>query len=384
MKTYDVILIGAGSVGVPTAMFLGQEGLRTLVLDAKPSPGQGENKHAIGGIRATHSDPGKILVGKRSLEIFSTWKETHGDEIEWLQGGYLFPVYREVEEKLLKSYLPVQKEHGLEIDYVTPERVVEIAPGLSREHLRGGTFSPGDGSASPLLSVDAFYRAALATGKVDFRFKETVIAISKQGERVTGVETDREDYQAPVVIDGAGPFSRMLGHLVGVDLPVFPDSHEGAITEPVQSFFHSMVVDLRPGSGSKNYYFYQNRHGQVVFCITPDPPILGTDKRETSTFLPQVSRRMVGLMPRLQNIRVRRVWRGLYPMTPDGAPLVGWNREVEGLLHATGMCGQGYMMGPGVGEIVARMVVGESTKDDEIVLQDFSPYREFGGEEGLK
>jgi sarcosine oxidase subunit beta len=43
-----------------------------------------------------------------------------------------------------------------------------------------------------------------------------------------------------------------------------------------------MVVDLRPGPGSKNYYFYQNVHGQVVFCITPDPPILGTDTRETS------------------------------------------------------------------------------------------------------
>ena len=106
-------------------------------------------------------------------------------------------------------------------------------------------------------------------------------------------------------------------------MPVIPDSHEGAITEPVQPFFTTMVVDLRPAPGSKNYYFYQNQHGQVVFCITPDPPIVGMDMRETSVFLPQVCSRMVRLLPRLKNLRVRRVWRGLYPMTPDGSPIVG-------------------------------------------------------------
>ena len=65
---------------------------------------------------------------------------------------------------------------------------------------------------------------------------------------------------------------------------------------------------------------------------------------------------MIDLMPRLANIRVRRTWRGLYPMTPDGSPLVGWAREVEGFIQAVGMCGQGFMLGPGLGELLARMV----------------------------
>ena len=56
----------------------------------------------------------------------------------------------------------------------------------------------------------------------------------------------------------------------------------------------------------------------MIFCITPDPPIVGTDRRETSAFLPMIARRMVGLMPKLANLKVRRTWRGLYPMTPDG------------------------------------------------------------------
>lgn len=383
-KIYDVILIGAGSVGLPAAMALGAMGVKVGVIDKLASPGQGENKHAIGGIRATHSDPGKIIACMRSLEIFSTWQQTHGDDIEWLKGGYLFPVYRSEEENLLKGFLPVQKKHGLNIDFVDADTVIKVAPGINSRRLRGGTFSPDDGSASPLITAGAFFRGAVTTGNVDFYFNESVVEIHREKDQVCGVTTNKDRYDAPVIIDAAGPFSRELGRLVNQDIPVFPDSHEGGVSEPVAPFFKAMLVDLRPGPGSRNYYFYQNAHGHIIFCITPDPPIVGTDKRETSRFLPQVAARMVDLLPRLKNIRVRRVWRGLYPMTPDGIPILGWNRDVGGLLHATGMCGQGYMLGPGLGEIVARMVTKKVTQSDGVVIDEFSLYRDFGGEEGLK
>jgi sarcosine oxidase subunit beta len=378
-----VIIVGAGSVGVPTALALAEMGVKPLVLDRNASPGQGENKRAIGGIRATHSDPAKIITCKRSLEVFSTWSQRYGDDIEWLRGGYLFPVYREAEEKALKAILPVQKRFGLRINFVSPSEIREIVPGINPERLLGGTWSPDDGSASPLRASNAFYRRAKAVG-VEFRFQEKVRKILLKGGKVDGVETEKNEFHAPVLVDAAGPFSRDLCRTAGVDIPVTPDSHEAAITEPVQSFFTCMVVDLRPGPLSKNYYFYQNRLGQVVFCITPDPLIPGTDKRETSLFLPQVGARMVRLLPRLKNLRVRRVWRGLYPMSPDGSPLVGWSREIGGLLHATGMCGQGFMLGPGVGGMVARMIAGRLIEGDDIVLEGFSPYRAFGGEEALK
>ena len=370
-------------MGVPTAMALGELGIKALVIDMHPSPGQGENKHAIGGIRATHSDPGKILTGRRSLEIFSTWQDRYGDNIEWLKGGYAFPVYRKKDEDLLKGLLPIQKEFGLNIDFMGPQSIQQLIPGINPEGLRGGIYSPDDGSISPLLAVNAFYQRALELG-AEFSFKEKINRILVENKKVSGVVTDKNTYYAPVVVDAAGPFSPELCKTVKVEIPVLSDSHEGAITEPVQPFFQCMVVDMRPAPGSKNYYFYQNKHGQVVFCITPDPPIIGKDKRETSEFLPQVCSRMIQLLPRLKNLRVRRTWRGLYPMTPDGSPLVGWNREVEGLLHATGMCGQGLMLAPGVGEVVARMIAGETTASDDLILKEFSPYRKFKGEEALK
>lgn len=383
MKTSDVIIVGAGSVGVPTAMALGELGIRTRVIDMHPSPGQGENKHAIGGVRATHSDPGKILTCRRSLEIFASWESLRGNPIEWLAGGYVFPVYRKKDEGLLKKLLPIQKKYRLNIDFMGPEKMQQLIPGINTRGLRGGTFSPDDGSISPLLAVNAFYRRAVDLG-VEFHFKERVHKISVKKDRVSGVTTEHAKYAAPIVIDTAGPFSTELCRAIGIHLPVVPESHGAAITEPVRPFFKCMVVDIRPAPGSKNFYFYQNLHGQVIFCITPDPPIFGTDKRETSDFLPQVCARIVHLIPRLKNLRVRRIWRGLYPMTPDGSPLVGWNRQIGGLLHATGMCGQGLMLGPGTGEVVARMIANQCTENDQIILDEFSLYRKFEGQEALK
>jgi len=90
------------------------------------------------------------------------------------------------------------------------------------------------------------------------------------------------------------------------------------------------------------------------------------------------------VMPRLKNLRVRRTWRGLYPMTPDGFPIVGWSKEVEGFLLAVGMCGQGFMLGPGLGELLARMVRDALEPEDHEVLAHLSPYRQFAGQEKLK
>ena len=381
--TYDVIIVGAGSVGVPTAMALAEIGIKPLVIDMHPSPGQGENKHAIGGIRATHSTAGKILTCLRSLEIFAGWQKRHGDDIEWVKGGYVYPVYRQEDEQLLKALLPVQKKYGLNIEFAGPQKIKKLIPGINSDGLRGGTVSPDDGTISPLLSINAFYKRALRLG-VEFRFKEKITQILCDRGRVSGVVTDKVRYRTEMVIDAAGPYSAELAKTANLELPMTSDSHEGAITEPVQPFFACMVVDIRPAPGSKNYYFYQNRHGQVVFCITPDPPIIGKDKRETSVFLPQVCTRMVQLLPRLKNLRVRRTWRGLYPLTADGSPLVGWNRQVAGLLHASGMCGQGLMLAPGISEVVARMIAGKTIAKDKIILKEFSPYRKFEGQEALK
>jgi len=261
---YDVVIVGAGSVGVPAAWAMARSGLKVLVLDRFASPGQGSNKTAIGGIRATHSEPAKIRACLRSLEIASTWQETYGDDIEWRTGGYSFVAYDEPEVEILKGLLETQQANGLSINWHSADDLLAIVPALNPDRLLGGTF------------------------------------------------------------------------------------------------------------------------GQVLFSLAPSPIIEGFDCRETSGFLPMVSRRMICLVPRLAGLRVRRTWRGLYPMSPDGAPLVGRSSEIEGYVMAIGLCGHGLMLGPGLGELLDRVVRDDLTDEDRMILDGLSPYRSFEGQATLK
>ncbi|MFX1326688.1 MAG: NAD(P)/FAD-dependent oxidoreductase [Promethearchaeota archaeon] len=388
MVEYDVIIIGAGSVGVPTALATANEGLNTLVIDSLPSVAQADNKHAIGGIRATHSHKGKIWLCQRSIEIFSTWEEKFGDDIWWSQGGYTFLAYTKEHEKLLKETVKIQKSYGLNINFEDQEKIKQLIPGINSNGLLGGTYSPEDGNASPLLSLHSFFRLSRDLG-AKYQFNEKVVDIIKEQNIIIGVKTTRATYKTSSIVNAAGAHAKEIGAMVNLEVPVEPESHEAGITEPVKIFFKPMIVDIRPCidekcGDSKNYYFYQNKEGKIIFCLTPNPNILGIDRRETSSFLPQISKRMVQLLPRLKNIKVRRTWRGLYPMTPDGNPIVGKVNEIEGYINAVGMCGQGFMLGPGLGELLSRLLTERVTSRDKEILDTLSYNRDFGKEEELK
>jgi len=382
-STYDVIIIGAGSVGVPAAWAIARSGLKVLVLDRFASPGQGSNKTAIGGIRATHSEPAKIRVCLRSLEIASTWLETYGDQIDWTTGGYSFVAYERREAGILQELLETQVAHGLDITWYDAEHLLKVVPALNPDGLIGGTYSPGDGHCSPLLLGHAIYEQACKEG-AEFRFHELVARIEIAGGRVQAVGTDTCRYEAPIVINAAGAWANEIGAMVGLDHPIQPDSHEGGITEPVAPVLGPMIVDIKPTKHAANCYFFQLATGQILFALTPKPIVPGFDCRETSEFLPIVSKRMIRLVPRLAGLRVRRTWRGLYPVSPDGAPLVGWSNEIAGYLMAIGMCGHGFMLGPGLGELIDRVVRDDLTDADGMILDGLSPHRSFESQAALK
>lgn len=379
---YDVIIIGAGSIGVPAVLALSKNKKKVLCIDALASPGQANNKKAIGGVRATHSEYGKIKLCQRSIEIFSTWIAINGDNIGWLSNSYCYPAYNEKTEKNLKELLSIQQSMGLNIVWIDAEKLSELVPGIQMVNLQGGTYSPDDGSCSPLLAINAFYYKSLEYGAT-YKFNEVVNEI-KFENNIFQIKTNKDVYFSSFIINAAGNNAQQISKLAGFECNVIPDSHEAGITDPVKRFFEPMIVDTIPEIGSKNYYFYQNHEGQVVFCITPEPPIICNDSDATSIFLPLCISRMLKIYPRLKNLNIRRQWRGQYPMTPDGSPIIGKMKENEKFIQAVGMCGQGFMLGPGVGEILNKIVDNTLSENDKKILKSFDPYRGFSNIEKFK
>jgi sarcosine oxidase, subunit beta len=384
---YDVIVIGAGSVGVPTTLFLAKKGLKVLCIDKHSSPGQGQNKAAIGGVRATHSDPGKIKICQQTIDIFSNWEEEYGITVGWKKGGYCFPVYRSEEEEKLKSILPVQKAFHLNIDWVNADKIKEVVPGINPNNLIGGTYSPDDGQVSPLRATMAMEKAARAYGAV-FLYRSMVIDFIKENNRVNAVRTEKDMFHCNAVVNAAGADAAAIAKKLDINIPILPDCHEAGVSAPVKEFLHPLVVDLRPGvhGMTSNFYFGQNHENALVFCYTPNPIKPGRNRASSSEFMPVIANQLVSLFPKLKNIRIRRLWRGLYPMTPDGVAIIGKTSKIDNLYFGAGMCGQGLMMGPGTGKNIASLIVDGKPEILEEVFADFSPERNFYSEkqESLK
>ena len=105
MKSYDILIIGAGSIGTPLAYNLAKKGKKVCVIEMNASTGRGQNRAAIGGLRATFSDPAKIKICAVSINEISHMKENHGIDVDWVEGGYIYPIFEEQTEKNLKELL---------------------------------------------------------------------------------------------------------------------------------------------------------------------------------------------------------------------------------------------------------------------------------------
>jgi sarcosine oxidase subunit beta len=378
-RSYEVIIIGAGSIGVAIAMALGEAGVREVaVIEQHAAPGQGQNNRAIGGIRAAHTNLGKVITCLESIRVFSEWKELHGEDIGWEKGGYLFPAYDTALADHLKRNVKKIRSIGVDIDWLNTGETAGIADKINTAGLRGTAFSPNDGRASPIRAITSFYRYAVSLG-VRFIFKERVKGITVSHQCVRSVISNRGEYFTHWVVNAAGISAHNVGTMVGIQLPVYPSFHVAGKTEPSVRFLKPLVVDLRSDQECDNFYLFQNNRGEFVFTISPKRK---TGVGEAVDFIFQ--KRMGLLFSHLKRLRVVRKWGGAYPMTPDGVPIVGAVDAVSGCINAVGMCGQGFMSGPGIGGLVARIITDNLGEKDSRALKSFNMNRQFTGGELLK
>ncbi len=105
-------------------------------------------------------------------------------------------------KRTLKGLLDQQRALGLNIKWVGKEENLAIAPHLNPDGLLGGTFSPEDGSASPLKSCFAFWRHAQLAG-AEFHFNEAVTDVIIHKNKVRGVRTNKDSYACNTFINAA-------------------------------------------------------------------------------------------------------------------------------------------------------------------------------------
>jgi sarcosine oxidase subunit beta len=376
-NTSDIVIIGGGIVGTACGYYLSRKGLKVAVVE-QGYLCSGSTGRCIGGIRQQFTSYGSIKLMMESVRHFQDMEQELGTDVHWHNGGYLFLAHSPEKKQAFLSNIAVQQATGLkDVRWVTPEECREISPGLDTTGLLGGSYCPSDGQAYPFAVVQGYAEQIKRSGGSVHTFSQ-VDQILQQGGKTTGVKTtDGREFWAGAVVNTAGPWAREVGQMAGIEIPVDPERHEALITEGVEYLNIPMLVDYRSDGG----YFQQYRHnGQFIGCYSPVPNVPGRSVDSTFEFLHEMPKRMLKLLPGLENLKVIRQWAGSYEMTPDGNPILD-RTGLDGFYTVAGMCGHGFMLGPAMGRVAADLIF---SGDRTTPYPEFALKREFSRAEAMK
>ena len=352
--TADVIVVGAGIMGVSTAYHLARRRAGRVVVLERDEICSGSTALASGGIRHQYANRIGIELTRHSIETYERFEAEFGVDPNFRQHGYLILVTTEAEHAQAERNVALQRGLGVDVRLLSPEETAERCPYLATADLRGATYSPRDGYADPYLATTAIAARARDLG-VTIRTGCEVIGVARTPDRVEGVVTRDGPVSAPVVVIATGAWSGGVGRLAGVDVPVAPLRRSKFITAP---FPFEKIPAATPFIIDPHLGISLRREGAGI--------LLGIGRREEagsfSTALdwalaePLVER-AVHRAPVLTDAQLMRTWTGLYEMTPDQTGIVSAVPGVAGLHVIAGFSGHGFMHGPIAGQLMAEMLV---------------------------
>jgi glycine/D-amino acid oxidase-like deaminating enzyme len=362
--TADVVVVGAGIMGVSTAYHLARRGVGRVVVVERDDVCSGSTALASGGIRHQYANRIGVELTRHSIETYERFEDEFGVDPRFRQHGYLILVTTAAEQAQAQRNVALQRTLGVDVAWLSPDETHRRFPYLATDDLRGATYSPRDGYADPYLAATAIARRARDLG-VTIKTGCEVVGVSRTPDRVHGVATRDGEIAAPAVVIAAGAWSGVLGSLAGVDIPVRPLRRSKFITAP---FAFEKIPEATPFVIDPHQGISLRREGAGILLgigRRDQPGDFGTAP-DWGLAEPLVER-AVRRAPVLAEARLMRTWSGLYEMTPDQTGIVSAVTGATGLYVIAGFSGHGFMHGPIAGQLMAEIVVDgrASTVDAE-------------------
>jgi sarcosine oxidase subunit beta len=327
-----IVIAGAGAVGASIAYHLALLGARDVVLAERDHISAGATGKAMGGFRQQFSSEAEVRLAQASATLF---RELGAPLFEAV--GYMFLATSEEGWRRLRARAELQQTLGVPVEEVDPARV----PGLHTDDVAGAVACWEDGVAEPAgVTAELVHRAAELG--VDVR-----------------EHTDARDVAHDVLVVACGAASTELRP----ELPIRPLCRQLVDIGPVAD----LPVDLPMTVEDETTFHFRRRGDTLRLAMTEREPRWTSDELVDEGLVADWRTRIAHRYPPAAAAPVVRAWAGLYDMTPDAHPLIGW--AADGVYVACGFSGQGFMQSPAVGSAVAHELL------EHTAPVDLTPYR---------
>ncbi len=363
----DVVVIGAGIMGLSIAYHLAQRGVKNITVVDRGYLCGGASGRNGGGVRAQWSSEANVRLMQESIRMCREFASQMKINVWFRQGGYLFVARTAAVRAQLEASCKLQNDCGLPTRMLTPAEARRIVPELDVSGIEAASYNPDDGVVFPWPFVWGYAQAATKLGATVLTWHE-VVGFDTKGSAIEGVRVRRsgptgetldvptETIRTRTVINAAGAWSPQVARLLGVELPNRPHRHEICSTEPLKPWLKPLVADLSDG-----LYFSQSTRGEIVGGVSNEYVAPGLDQESSHGFLGKYARALVRTCPIMGSVKVLRQWAGCYDLTPDANPIVGPVDEIEGFIQASGFMGHGFMMAPVIGKRMADALVDQTS-----------------------
>ena len=352
-----IVIIGGGVMGTSTAYHLASAGIHDIVLLEANELASGSSGKPLGGVRAQFSDPANIELGARSLIAFHRFNDDFGVDIGYQQVGYLFLIRDDSDVARYQASVELQNSLGVDSRMISPATAAELSPFVDAGTVVAAAWSPTDGFARPSVVVNTYAAAAAQLG-AEIYTASPVIGIEQAGGDRLAVRTqDGRVFNTPTVICTCGAWSKQIGAMVDVDLPIEPLRRQIAFTTPLYPRPPRVPFTI---DYSTTAYFHCNDDGSgLLIGIADKKQTVGFDTSVTTDWHDLLRAALTQFAPSLAGVKFASGWAGLYEMTPDCNALIG-EADTSGFrfLYAAGFSGHGFLQGPAVGEAVRDLYLG--------------------------
>jgi sarcosine oxidase subunit beta len=346
----DVIVIGGGIHGCSTALHCRLRGLSVILIE-KDHAGRHASGVNAGGVRQLARDIAEIPLSVHSMDIWHRIEDLVDDDCGFTTEGQVLVAETEGElEGFRERVAELQAKGFHHEELIDAAELRRLVPAVA-ERCSGGIVSRRDGAAIPFRATQAFRRKA-----------ETLGAVIREGERVTGLKrdgtawdvmTDKGSYRAPKIVNSTGAWADRIAAMLGEPVPLEVIAPMLMITGRMPAFIKPVVI-LR----GRKLSFKQYENGTVLIGGGHRGRAL---RDENVTVLDWaklgISARTVhDVFPIMRSAHIIRAWAGIEARMPDEIPVFGPSGTSEGVFHQFGFSAHGFQLGPGAGSVMSELI----------------------------
>jgi sarcosine dehydrogenase len=358
-----IVIIGGGIIGCSTAYHLASMGCNDVVVVEKGKLTSGSTFHAAGLVGQLRTNANITQLLGYSIELYKKLEQETGLATGWKMNGGLRLACTEQRWIEVKRQATTAHSFGLDMHLLTPREAQDLWPIMDISDLVGAAFLPTDGQANP-SDITQSLASGARSGGIQICEDTEVTGFEFNRETITSVKTSNGNINCERVVICAGQWSRQLGLLAGVNIPLVSVQHQYLITDKMPMVSPDLPTLRDP---DRLTYFKEDVGGLVMGGYEPNPipwaqngipegfnfTLLDNDWDHFEPLMEQA----IARVPELANAGIKQMINGPESFTPDGNFILGEAPECKNLFVGAGFNAFGIASGGGAGMALAEWVL---------------------------